>query len=143
LRKVFFKSILLALVCIICNDNSACAQNHTAAITNADTTNFIANGKDGWQLFNSFVATQGVDSIRLELIIQHDNNITWMEEQYIGRIKTSSLRPSKNQTITFTLVPSNYSIKVQDDGKCYLKFIKGALPYNSSFIIPLKVIFKK
>lgn len=142
MRKEFFKSILVAGF-FISTGKATYAQSYAEAVANADTTNFIANAKEGWQLFNSYVATQDADSIQIELIIQHENNINWMDEQCIGAIKTASLRPTEGISIVFPFSMSNYSLRVENDGKCYLKFINGALPYESPFVISTKVIFKK
>lgn len=119
------------------------AQNHAAAAANADTTNFTPNKNGGWLLFNSYVAVQGADSVKLEFTIQHSNNINWTQEQYVGKIKPAALQPVNTRNIPYSLNPRNYSLKVQSDGKCYLKQSGGSAPPGNWTVLPVSIIFKK
>lgn len=137
-KKIFS---LLILFCMF--SGKIFAQDNAAAIANADTTNYTVNDEEGWQLFNSYLGVQGTDSVVLEVIVQHDNTLTWTQEQYIGRVKTDSLRPSVTQTVLFELAATQYSLKVQSDGKCYLKLLTGPPPGASPAILPIRIRYKK
>lgn len=119
------KIVLLGFVFLMLNSEKSFSQNNASAIANADTTNFSVNANGEWQLYNSYVALYGTDSVVLEITVQHANNINWSQEQYVGKVKTPSLRPATTQTVGFTLIADNYSLKVQNDGKCYLKLVAG------------------
>lgn len=119
------------------------AQNDSAAIAAADTTNFSVNSAGGWQLFNSYVAAYNTDSVQLELIIQHANNIDWNQEQYAGKVKTTALIPAQEQTISFSLITNQYLLRIDVQGKCYLRLFSGSAPADDPAVIPVKVIYKK
>jgi hypothetical protein len=118
------------------------AQDNQAALAAADTSNFSKNADGGWQLYNSYVAEQSADSVRLELVLQHDNNINWTQEQYVGKIKNSSLRPSQEKILSFSLEGINYQLRIDTNGKCYLKVVSGAAPVGNPVFIPFTLIYK-
>src|ERR1051325_6762194 len=76
------------------------AQNNSVVMSLADTTNFSVNSAGGWQLLNSFVAAYGTDSVQLEILAQHANNIKWSQEQYVGKVKTVALIPLREQIVS-------------------------------------------
>lgn len=127
--------------CIISETTKA--QNNQAALAAADTTNFSKNTSGGWSLYNSYLAHLSEDSVRLELILQQSNAISWQEEQYVGKIKTESLRPATERVLSFVLSGNIYQISIKPTGKCYLKLSSGSVPTNYPVIIPLRVIYKK
>jgi hypothetical protein len=122
--------------------NKLQAQDHSKALAAADSSRFSPNKKDSWQLFNSFVSNYQKDSAQVELILQHDGAIDWKEAQLVGRIKYQPLQPSNSQTLPFKLLNESYSLRIDDKGKCYLKFINGVMPTANPFIIPLRVYYK-
>jgi hypothetical protein len=113
------------------------------AIANADTSNFSVNIGGGWQLFNSYVSTLSVDSVLLEIIVQHTNSIDLSVEQYVGKIKILAMRPALSQTLFFNLIAAYYSLRIDQGGKCYLKFLTGARPASNPFVIPVRVVYKR
>ena len=131
------------ILLLLCVSVTARAQNHALALAAADTSNFSKNSDGGWLLYNSFVAARGTDSVRLELILQHDNNISWAQEQYVGKIKVNNLRPNSVKTISFSLVGITYQLRIDTNGKCYLKVIAGTAPVGSPVVIPLSLLYKK
>ncbi len=118
------------------------SQTDSIAFAAADTSRFSPNIDEGWQLFNSYVTNLQNDSARLELIIQHTNNINWTVDQYVGVISDSSLIPSEEQDVPFSLLTNNYNLRIDTAGKCYIRFVNGDLPTDDPFVIPLKLIYK-
>jgi hypothetical protein len=119
------------------------AQNDSAAFAAADTSNFGVNISSDWQLYNSFVGTSDPDSIELAIVIRHANNLNWNNEQCVGRVKIDSLLPSAAQTISFNLIYTIYSVRIETDGKCYLKFVSGTPPDTDPAIIPVRIKYSK
>jgi hypothetical protein len=117
--------------------------NHSAAIANADTSRFSVNKNDGWQIFNSYVTTNGTDSILFDVIIQHDKSINWQQEQYIGRIKEQTVQPGKEQVVISYLMSDQYQLRILKNGKCYLRLFSGSLPADNPVILPLRFLYKK
>lgn len=118
------------------------SQDHTAAMAKADTTGFSTNKTDGWKIFNSYAAAYK-DSVQLEIILQHNNTINWKEEQMVGKIKTTGLIPPKEQVAVFNLMMTNYSLRIDTKGKCYLTLTSGPVPQEDPVIIPVRVFYKK
>lgn len=141
-RNIIITTTLCFITLFLGILNDVKAQDHNKAIAAADSSRFSPNKKDGWKLFNSFVSNYQKDSAQVELILQHDGAIDWKQEQLVGKIKPQSLQPSNSQTVTFKLLNENYSLRIDINGKCYLKFINGIIPTANPFIIPLKVNYK-
>ncbi len=132
----------LGLLVLVAAQNSF-AQNNSAAIAAADSTHFTVNSSGGWQMYNSYVAAYGIDSVQLEIIIQHNNNINWSEEHYVGKVKQSSLFPSASQIVVFNLISSNFELRIDSTGKCYLRLSSGVIQSNDPVVIPVKINFRK
>ncbi len=113
-----------------------------AALAVADTTEFSVNNNDGWQLFNSYVINNGTDSVQFEVILRHNRNIKWYDEQYIGKIKKGSFFPKNPQLIFYDLPGSRYQIRIENNGKCYLKLVAGNPPDEAEVTIPIIVKYK-
>jgi hypothetical protein len=114
-----------------------------AALAAADTTEFSVNKNDGWQLFNSYVINNGTDSVQFEVILRHNRNIKWYDEQYIGKIKKGSFFPRNPQLIFYNLAECRYQIRIEKNGKCYLKLVAGNPPPGEAEItIPIIVKYK-
>jgi hypothetical protein len=141
INKNILRLLIFFILLLTAAANESFAQDHSAAMDKADTVNFSANKSDGWQLFNSYVSTYKTDSAQLELIVQHMNNINWSVDQYIGKIKQSSLRPQTARVLSFKLLSSVYRLKIETNGKCYLSFVSGGLPPGNPIIIPLRVYY--
>lgn len=138
------RTFLFILIMLFTKPIKLPAQNHAAAFAAADSSCFSVGNAGGWQLFNSYMSPYGSDSVQLEIIVQHANNINWGQEQYIGKIKINALIPENTQTLSFNLIATNYRLRIKkEDGKCYLRFISGTLPTANPAAIPIKVIYKK
>jgi len=136
-KLIFFIAVLLT-----CNVTFAQKQSKTLALATADTTNFSVNSRAGWQLFNSYVAPIKTDSIMVEVIVQHDRTIDWRQEQLVGRIKSPNLLPQNSQTLPFNLIYDTYQLRIEPNGKCYLRLISGSLPDGDPVIIPVRAVYK-
>lgn len=140
--KKLVQATLLSTAILFIFTGTAAAQNNAAAIAAADTSRFSVNAEGGWQLFNSYVESYKADSAQLELIVQH-SNINLAQEQYLGRIKDAALRPSTAQNLAFSLLSDNYTLRVDADGKCYLRWLTApAAAAEGPVILPLKVYYK-
>jgi hypothetical protein len=136
--RIIFFNILLTIA-----GSKTFAQDNSAALAAADTTNFSVNGINGWQLFNSYVANYGADSVHLEIIVQHANNLNWGQEQYVGKIKPVALIPAQDQIVSFSLLTNQYRLRIDPEGKCYLRLFTGAAPPDDPAVIPVNATYKK
>src|SRR5712675_2216750 len=100
MRTKAIKSISLICVFFAAVAIKSFGQNDAAA----DTSGFSVNNTGGWQLFNSYVAPYNTDSVQLEIIVRHSNNIKLSEEQFVGKVKALNLLPFKTQTVSFNLI---------------------------------------
>ncbi|MCX6207170.1 MAG: hypothetical protein NTZ19_13080 [Bacteroidetes bacterium] len=141
-RTIYITAIFSSMILCFALPQNVQAQDHSKAIAAADSSRFSPNKKDGWQLFNSFVSKYQKDSAQVELILQHDGTIDWKQEQLVGKIKFQPLQPGSTQSLPFKLLNETYSLRIDDKGKCYLKFVNGIMPSANPFIIPLKVNYK-
>lgn len=135
--------IILTCILVITGIGKAQAQNNAQAIAAADSSRFSINSGGGWQLYNSYVAQHNTDSVRLELIVQHANNIVWNNEQYVGKIKMASLQPATDRTISFSLLNDVYTVRVETNGKCYLKLSAGSVPSGTMTVLPVFIYYRK
>lgn len=119
------------------------AQSDSAIVANADTKAFSANTPGGWKIYNSFIKQISDDSVKLELIIRHSNNIVWSNSQFIGSIKNDSLRPAISQSLTINLLDDIFSLRINSDGKCYVRFVSGTYPGRDPVVIPIAVAYKR
>jgi hypothetical protein len=120
------------------------AQDHSKALAAADTTNFTVNRKDGWQLYNSCLTPVSADSVMIELIVQHSRDINWGQEQQVGKIKPESFFPKAGQTLVFKLLDDAWQLRVDKNGKCYLRLASGSLPDEADpVVIPVRAVYKK
>ena len=123
--------------------NNSYAQNDSAILAAADTSRFSVNTSDGWLLYNSSVDEHGTDSAQLVLIIRHENNISWIQEHFVGRIKYVTLIPQNNQTLVYNLLSDQYSLRVDTTGRCYLKLESGNSPTNNPVVLSLIFYYKR
>ncbi len=141
LKRIIYVFSFIVLGLLVLN-SKLIAQNNTAAFSAADSSRFSVNKDNGWQLFNSYITQFQTDSAKLELIVQHNNNISWVTEQYIGKIKLTALQPKTVQTILFSLLNDYYQLRIDTNGKCYLKFMYGTLPANNPVVMSIKLLYK-
>jgi hypothetical protein len=108
-----------------------------------DTTSFTPNQQQGWAISSSYLNQDTPDSIEFELLVRHDNNIAWDQEQIIGAITNSIFKPVNNQIITYQLLSNNlWNVKIEPSGQCYLKLIQGSAPPDNPAIFPIRIRYK-
>jgi len=137
LKAAFFYAVFQFIVV-----SQSYSQNNAAAFAAADSTRFSVDLNGGWQLFNSYVNEYHTDSAQIELIVQHNNNVNWYQQQYVGKIKYDPLKPSVDQNILFHILSNNYRLIIKKNGKCYIYFVSGILPASSPVVIPAKAYYK-
>jgi hypothetical protein len=143
-KKMMMKKyiVITSFIITVTGSKLLAQTDFSAAMANADTSRFSANKKDGWLLFDSYVSAWQTDSAQLELLIQHANTINFKQEQLIGKIKYPALKPGKEQSAVFSIVGNTYQLRIDNNGKCYLKFMNGGLPYADPVVLPIRVYYK-
>jgi hypothetical protein len=141
--KLSIRYLYLLLLAMLAFQNISFAQSDSAVLAAADTSRFSVNVGEGWLLYNSYVSEHGTDSVELEVIVRHDNNVSWNEEHYVGKIKFEALIPLTNQTIYFNLLSDQFAVRLDTTGRCYLKFVSGAVPSANPVVIPIRLTYKK
>lgn len=121
----------------------ASSQVPPEVVNAADTTNFRINQADGWVLINSFVQLQNADSVRLEIIIQHPNNLSWTQNSLVGEIKNLSLRPTQVREVQFLLIADEYVVTIEIDGKVLIRRRNADSLQGEMVILPVMLVFKK
>jgi hypothetical protein len=141
IRRIFFLTFLSAFAFFTASAQST--NNQAAALAAADSTHFSINTQGGWLLYNSYAASYKADSLQLQLIIQNSNTINLSNEQYIGKIKTASLRPQTEQILFFMMLDKQFYLRVKKDGKCNLKQVSGPVFTDDPLTILVSIFFKK
>jgi hypothetical protein len=141
MKRIFF---LVAILCSICS--SSFSQNTKESVLSkatADSSYFAINKKAGWQQYSSQLTPVNTDSVMIEMIVQHDKAIDWKQEQPVGKIKSNSLLPKARQIIAFNLLTNIYQMRIEPNGKCYLRLISGSLPEGDPVIIIIQGNYKR
>ena len=139
MKKIIIITSVLLSICDL-----AISQNHQKALAAADTGNFLVNKKEGWKIYNSCLKSVTPDSILIGLILQNEQINDWTTEQMVGKIKSGKFFPETARIMTFNLIADTYQLRVEKNGKCYLKLLSGSLPDNSgTVILPIKGVYKK
>ncbi len=141
--RSFIKITMLAAVMMGQQQTGYAQTDHAEALRNADSTHFSVNSKGGWQMYNSYVASAKRDSIRLELILQRNDDIKWEEWHQVGTIRTARFRPKAARKISARLQQAELEIEIRPDGGCYLRVGSGDLQQVNQVVIPFIVVFKK
>ncbi|HET7117789.1 MAG TPA: hypothetical protein VFI29_14945 [Hanamia sp.] len=131
---VFFLLMLCPVFCL--------SQNLSAVIAKADTSGFRPYNNGGWILYNSYIARGQDGSVTFEVILQHNKTgINWSNEQYFGKIKNQNFLPLSDKIISYDYpgFGDNYTIRISDDGKCYLNLADGSLPPEDPVVIYVRV----
>jgi hypothetical protein len=142
MKNKVIPSVFLYIILLLANSTTAAAQNHAAALAAADSSRFSINNNGGWQLFNAYIGQYKTDSAQMELIVQRPNNVNWSQERYVGKIKYGPLKPASNQNIGVNWAGGNYVVRMEPNGKCWLRFINGSLPAVNPAVFLLKVYYK-
>lgn len=137
MKAVFFYAVFQFMIAI-----QSFSQTTAAALAAADSTRFSVDLSGGWLLFNSYVSLYHTDSVQIELIVQHNNNVNWYTQQYVGKIKYNPLKPGVEQSLSFKIINNIYKLTIKSNGKCFVNFVSGIPPSGNPVIIPLKVFYK-
>lgn len=122
-------------------DNSVILANAFAKAS-ADSSYIAVNKRGGWQFLASYLTPINTDSVMIEMIVQHDRTIDWTQEQLVGRIKSISMRSKTSQIVSFSLMSDIYQLRVEPNGRCYLRLATGTLPDGDPVIIPVRAVYK-
>ncbi len=107
----------------------------------ADTTYIAVNKSAGWQFICPYLTPVGKDSVRIEMILQHNRTIDWKQKQLVGRITRRNRLPVSGQVVEFSLVISRFRIYIEPDGHCYLQQVWGKLPEDDPLAIPVRAMY--
>lgn len=120
------------------------AHPRAASAVIAGTSAFVPNQQAGWSVYMSYLSQDESNSVDLEFVIRHDNDIDWTEEHLVGAVVKNEFKPSSSQQITYQLlIDSFWSVRIEPSGQVFLKLTKGAVPADDPVIFPVKVKFKK
>jgi len=142
--KIYF-ILALSLLCFgeISAQNNSKDLAKAFAKASADSSYIAVNKKGGWQFLTSYLTPIRTDSVMIEMIVQHDKKtIDWTKEQLVGRIKPTNLLPKNSQTLPFNLIYNTYQLRVEPNGRCYLRLASGSLPDANPIIIPVRAVYK-
>jgi hypothetical protein len=138
---------LICLLCLFFVSSTAFSQRldslDVRARHRADTSGFSPNERGRWFIYNSYLAPLGKDSAIIEVVIRHDKNIDWNQFQLIGRIKERRFVPKDQQVIRFLLVLDGYQLKIDIEGRCFVRLDSGQLPAQDPVILPFRVNYRK
>jgi len=141
--KIYFL-LGLSLLCF----GELSAQNNSKELAkavekaSADSSYIAVNKKSGWQFFSSYLTPVKADSVMIEMVVQHDRTSDWNQEQLVGRIKSTSMLPKVSQTVSFSLISDLYQLRVEPNGRCYLRLVSGSLPVGDPVILPIRAKYK-
>jgi hypothetical protein len=107
----------------------------------ADTTYIAVNKRGGWQFISPYLTPVGKDSVRIEMILQHNRTIDWKQKQLVGRITRRNMLPVSKQAVVFNLLICQFRIYIEPDGHCYLQQVWGKLPDDDPLAIPVRAMY--
>ncbi|MTK53886.1 hypothetical protein [Paludibacter sp.] len=138
-RTFFCISIWILFNCL------SVAQTRAKVFENgsADTTHIAVNKRGGWLFVSPYLTPISTDSVRIEMILQHDRTIDWKQKQLVGHITRRELLPVNGQAVDFSLVISQFRIYIEPDGRCYLQQISGKLPDDDPLAIPVRAVYAR
>jgi hypothetical protein len=142
LKIYFFLSLSLLWFGELSAQNNSKELAKSLAKASADSSYIAVNKKAGWQFLSSYLTPIKVDSVMIEMIVQHDRTIDWKQDQLIGHIKQVSMFPKTSQTVSFMLMFDEYLLRVEPNGRCYLQLAKGSIPDGDPVILPIRAKYK-
>jgi hypothetical protein len=143
--------LFVSIVLIQGTSISACAYGFTKSDetiqfrhSTIDTIPFSIYANNGWSLYSSPLVKQiATDSVEVELVLTHANNLKWNTEQLIGNMSSRKFFPINEQEYTFYLLKDNYWIvRVATNGECFIKQANGNAPISDPVILPIRARFK-
>jgi hypothetical protein len=101
---------------------------------------FESNIDSGWTTINPYLHRFHEDSVTLELLVTKSSICEWGEYQLIGKIMEPIGRPKDNQVIQYQLLFDKvYLLKVDEEGKFFIKQESGNYNYSYPFTFPIKI----
>ncbi len=137
------KTLLCISIGIILFSSLSLAQTRAKAFEagSADTTYIAVNQSAGWQFVSPYLSHVDNDSVRIEMILQHDRSIDWKQKQLVGRITRRNLWPVSKQELVLNLLVCRFRIYIDPDGNCYLQHTSGELPGDNPLAIPVRAVY--
>ena len=98
-----------------------------------------------WTLLGEpYVKKTNNDSIAVELVLIHPNNLQWGDEQLVGYLDMPSVKPVAERLFVFYLLKDNsWQIRIASNGQVYIKQLTGDPPITDPAVIPIKTYFKR
>lgn len=135
------KIIYVFLSAIFYLNVSAQDQQHSEVLAAVDSTNFSINRDENWELYKAAFTPLVNDTVLLEMIVEHDRFLEWENEQLIGKIKEKDYVPYTEQSVDFKLLTDSYNLRIDLDGKCYLRLVEGEIPPSDPVFIPIRLYY--
>ena len=100
---------------------------------------------NGWTVLGEpYVKKINNDSIAVELVLIHPNNLQWSDEQLVGYLDMPSVKPVAERLFVFYLLKDNsWQIRIASNGQVYIKQLTGDPPITDPAVIPIKTYFKR
>jgi len=145
MKKIYFLIVMLLLIV-----GGAMAQNQAEISkrafdkSTADSSHIAVNIKGGWQSLISHLTALKQDSVLLELVVgwpQAETDLT--REQLVGRIMQRDMLPAKPQLVLFRFIRSEYALRIEPNGRCYIRLVKGTPPKSDQQVIPIRAKYKR
>jgi hypothetical protein len=134
--------ILLSFGEVVAQDNSIIlAKAFTSG--SAESSYIVVNKKASWQFLTSYLTPIKSDSVMIEMIVQHDKTAEWNQEQLVEHIRLASMLPKRSRTVSFNLIENVYQLRIEPNGKCYLRLDTGSLLDTDPVIIPVRATYKR
>jgi len=110
----------------------------------ADSSHIAVNKKGGWQSVISHLTPMNPDSVLLELVVGWPMaEIDFTREQLVGRIRQRNMLPAKPQLILFRFIRSEYALRIEPNGRCFIQLVKGTPPKTDQQVIPIRGKYRK
>jgi len=109
----------------------------------ADSSHIAVNRRGGWQSLVSHLTPMKQDSVLFELVVgwpQAETDLT--REQLVGRIKLLDMLPVRTQTVPFKFILSEYTLRIEPNGRCFIQLVKGTPPKSDQQVIPIRAMYK-
>lgn len=143
MSKVYFLiAFALLSLCEVSAQDSSTMVAKAFAKASADSSYIAVNKRAGWQSFVSYLTQVKTDSVLIELVVKNDHTINFKQEQLVGRIKSGSMLPKTVQIVAFNIIGAQYQLRIEPDGRCYLRFTSGTLPSDEQIIVPIRAMYK-
>jgi hypothetical protein len=111
-------------------------------VSNADTSYFIPNTKEGWGIMLGFVNAIGEDSVNLEIVLFMEDSVNLLVGNLVGWVRNRELWPSVTRICKVKAGLHQYDLRVETNGSVWLRESTGAKLEDAQIILPLIVMYK-